>query len=156
MSTTNREEALVNAHVNDASSPTRAVALVRKLSDPKAPSLMDQVTLCELICKESNISLDVIITDDSSSDSGLSSRVLDAYKVCEREGNIAFLITYSPSIFGPAFTDFAAFQLGFRELDTLLVFTESHPPLCKESPHQHETAKSHPKTKERPLVTASH
>jgi len=154
MTTSNREEALLNAHVNDTSSPTRAVALVRKFSNPKAPTLMEQLSLCELFCRENNISLDIIITDDSSSDSGLSTRVLDAYKVCEREGDIAYLTTFSPAIFGPAFTDFAAFQLGFRELDTLLVFTESHPPLCKGSPHPHETARSRPKTKDRPQVSA--
>jgi len=154
MPTSEQNDTLLKAHDNDTVSPTRAVALIRHLDDPGSPSLSEQFNLCELFCRENGLSLQIIIEDETNSGTGLSTKVLEAYETCKQDTDLSYLLTYSPRLFGPSFTDFAAFQMGFRELDTLLLFMESHPPLCKESPHQHETAKSRPNTKDRPQVTS--
>jgi len=118
------------SEINERRDVIRAVALVRELADPGAPTKDEQLQLAEVFCREHGMSLQIIVEDETNSRTGLSRKVLEAYETCLQDNDLRFLIAYSPRLFGPAYTDFAAFQMGFRELNTLLVFTDSHPPLC--------------------------
>lgn len=143
------------SEINEQRDVIRAVVLVRELADPGAPTKDEQLQLAEVFCREHGMSLQIIIDDETNARTGLSSKVLEAYKTCFHSYDIGYLIAYSPRLFGPAYTDFAAFQMGFRELNTLLVFTESHPPLCEHSSDPPKSEMSSSKSKGSPQIADS-